>query len=228
MTASTVLTAGQLRERFKAIPETDRQANQDFCIRLWRAISWVERAEAAGADDLEGQFIPLWIAFNSLYGRAAEDGSTVPDHAGWQAFLAAIVKADGEDRLGKILWDEQRHVLKTIDSPYLFKPFWMGEQKDADGKLQQARRRALANFRERASVSLLQELFERVYVLRQQVFHGAATCGSKVNRRILKMGVTVLAIVVPAMIEIMVAAGAAWDWGMVCFPPVDQPESRHE
>lgn len=228
MTASTIPTAEQLRERFRAIPDADRQANQDFSIRLWRAISWLERAEVANEDDLEGQFIPLWISFNSLYGRTGEDGLAVPDHAGWQEFLAAIVKADGEDRIGKILWDEQRQVLKTIDSPYLFKPFWVGEQKDAEGKLQQARRRTMANFGVRASVGLLQELFERIYVLRQQVFHGAATCGSKVNRQTMKMGVTVLSIVVPAMIEIMIVGGPARDWGRICYPPVDQPESRHE
>ena len=183
MTKAGTLTAKALRERFKAIPAEARDANQAFSIRVWRAASWLARAENADDDDLEGKFIPLWIAFNSLYGHQAGDGSIAPDHASWQAFLAEIAKADGDDRLGAVLWDEQRQVLKVIDSPYLFKPFWVGEQADAEGKLQHARRRAMANYQQHTSVGLLQELFERLYVLRQQVFHGAATCGSKVRTR---------------------------------------------
>ena len=69
---------------------------------------------------------------------------------------------------------------------------------------------------------VLQELFERLYVMRQQVFHGAATSGSKLNRTALKRSTAVLARIVPAMVCVMIEAGPGADWGEVCFPPVDQ------
>lgn len=128
---ATQSAAGTLRERFKAIPEGQREANQAFSIRIWRGLSWLERAEAA--DDLEGRFISLWIAFNAIYGHL-EDGTAAPDHASWQEFLARIVRADGRDILGEILWAEQLTILRLIDSKYLFRPFWLG-QPDADEKL---------------------------------------------------------------------------------------------
>jgi hypothetical protein len=69
---------------------------------------------------------------------------------------------------------------------------------------------------------VFQELFERLYVLRQQLFHGAATWGSKLNRPCLKAGAALLGRIIPAVIEIMVAAGPQRDWGQVCFPPVSE------
>ena len=215
-----VRTAAALREEFRAIPEESRDANQAFSIRVWRTLSWLERSEAADEGDLEGKFIPLWIAFNALYGRMADDGGIAPDHASWQEFLGAIVRADGTDQLGRVLWDEQLDVLRMIDSRYLFRPFWLGEQAEADGKLKRARQRAMKSYQSRTSPAVLQELFERIYVLRQQVFHGAATCGSKVNRRTLGMGTRVLSGIIPVMIEIMIASGPDTDWGEVCYPPI--------
>ncbi len=159
-------TAAGLRARFKAIPADRRQHNQAYGIRIWRAISWLERGENAEEGDSEGRFIPLWIAFNALYGRMGPDGSIAPDRAGWQEFLAAAAKADGTDRLGRALWHEQLDVLRMIDSRYLFKPFWLEEHGDAVGRLKQARQRAMRHFQGHSTVGVLQELFERVYVLR--------------------------------------------------------------
>lgn len=62
---------------------------------------------------------------------------------------------------------------------------------------------------------------ERLYVLRMQVFHGAATSGSRLNRPTLEGGARVLAVLVPQMLSIMIAASPSEDWGEVCFPPVE-------
>ena len=50
---------------------------------------------------------------------------------------------------------------------------------------------AMQHYQNRQPVPLLQEVFERIYVLRQQIFHGAATDGSHVNRHTLGMGTRV-------------------------------------
>ena len=57
--------------------------------------------------------------------------------------------------------------------------------------------------------------------LRAQVFHGAATSGSKLNRRQINTGTDILAVLIPAMAAITIDAGPEVDWGEVCFPPVE-------
>lgn len=217
MSDTPLQTAVTLRRRFKAIAQEQRDANQAFSVRVWRGLSWLERAEKAV--DAEGQFISLWIAFNAIYGHMQGDGMNAPDHGSWQAFLAGIVKADGEDRLGQIMWADQRYILRLVDNQYLFRPFWLG-QADADKKLARNRRNVMVHLQNRSTVGVFQELFERLYVLRQQVFHGAATSGSKLNRSYLKAAASLMSKIIPAMIEVMVAAGPRTDWGNICFPPV--------
>jgi len=208
-----------LRTRFKEIPQEQRDDHQAFSVRIWRGLSWLERSESA--PDVEGRFISLWIAFNAVYGYLQEDGFSAPDHATWQAFLAAIAKADTAGHLGRILWDRQVDVLRLIDSKYQFRPFWLGHP-EAEQKLKRSRRQAIMHFNDQSVVGVLEELFERLYVLRQQVFHGAATASSKLNRRAMKLGTGILAAVIPAIIGIMIAAGPEADWGEICFPPVSE------
>ena len=210
-------TADTLRKQFKDIPQEQRDGHQAYSVRVWRGLSWLERSETAA--DMEGRFISLWIAFNAVYGYLQDDGLSAPDHATWQAFLAAIAKADTAGHLARILWDRQVDALRLIDSKYQFRPFWLGHP-DAEEKLKRSRRQAIMHFNDRSVVGVLEELFERLYVLRQQVFHGAATASSKLNRRAMKLGASILAAVIPAIIDIMITVGPEAEWGEVCFPPV--------
>ena len=217
MTEAAGQLAAALRERFKAIPEGRRAANQAFSVRVWRGLSWLERSEAVG--DLEGKFISLWISFNAIYGHLDDDGRNAKDHASWQSFLARMVEHDGEDRLGTIIRNEQISILRLIDNQYIFRPFWIGHDNWKD-KFQKSVRYVLRCYQNNGVVGILQELFERLYVLRAQVFHGAATSGSKLNRRQINTGTEILVALIPAMIAIMIDAGPEVDWGEVCFPPM--------
>lgn len=213
-------TAAALRKHLRQRIDQERLADQPFAIRLWRAISWLARAESLPEADIDGRFIALWIAFNAGYGCLEEGGGlSAPDHARWQQFLAQLVRLDAHDRLWTILWQQQKSVLKLLDSPYQFRPFWLNDPQAPD-KLANARRQAMQQFVQRNVLWLLQELFERLYVLRQQVFHGACTSGSKLNRPVLTRAVEVLAAVVPAMAAIQLEGGPAIDWGELCFPPI--------
>jgi len=218
MAGVTNKSAAEMRDQFRAIPKEQREANQAFSVRVWRGLSWLERAEGI-QDDIEGRFISLWIAFNAIYGHLQGDGMNAPDHASWQGFLAGIVKEDGQDQLGRTMWADQRNILRLVDNRYLFRPFWLG-QADAEDKLARSRRQVMVHLQGRSVIGVFQELFERLYVLRQQVFHGAATCGSKLNRPYLKSGTALLDKIIPAMIDIMIVAGPETDWGALCFPPV--------
>jgi len=210
-------TAESLRKRFRDIPSDAREANQPFSIRMWRGISWLERSESI--EDTDSRFIALWIAFNAIYGCVKEDGLSARDRETWQAFVTRIIQADKTDQLGQILQRNQLKVLHLIENRYLFRPFWLGDP-DADKKLAAARRSAMVNFQNHSCVGIFQELFERLYVLRSQVFHGAATAHSKLNREYLESATGLLAEIAPTMIGIMLEAGPAEDWGSVCFPPM--------
>ena len=50
MDSTAARSAAEMREQFKAIPKDLRDANQAFSIRIWRGLSWLERAE--GVPDL--------------------------------------------------------------------------------------------------------------------------------------------------------------------------------
>ena len=63
-------------------------------------------------------------------------------------------------------------------------------------------------------------VFERLYVLRNQLVHGGATWNSSVNRNQVRDGAAIMGHLVPAIIRIMMENGAAV-WGAPCYPVVD-------
>jgi hypothetical protein len=221
MTDGTCPTAEQLRRRFKKLPARDRQQHPAFTVRLWRGLSWLARAQEAC--DTEGRFISLWIAFNAAYGHPDRPGRSARDHSSWQEFLAHISDRDAHDRLGGILQRRQMDVLKLIDNHWLFKPYWLG-LKTWKRKLDASRRWSMTHLNNGNTNALLQELFERLYVLRQQVFHGAATSGSRLNREYLTPATELLAEIVPTVLSVMLDAGCREDWGELCFPPIPADE----
>jgi hypothetical protein len=208
-----------LRERFKAIPEDQRAANQAFSVRVWRGLSWLERSEAS--EDTEGKFISLWIAFNAIYGYLDDDGRNAADHSSWQSFLAQLVKHDGLSSLDEVVYKNQKYILYLIDNQYIFRPFW-SQQPNWETLFKKSRQNALRDFGNHQILPILQELFERLYILRAQVFHGAATSGSKLNRRQINTGTDILSALVPVMIAVMIDAGTEVEWGEICFPPLGE------
>lgn len=222
MAENRPVAASELRKQFQTIPKDRRDANTAFSIRIWRGLSWLERAEQA--TDADEQFIGLWIAFNAIYGQGDGNGSGSDgrpgDHTTWQAFLAEILRRDGTDILGDLVRRNQMPVLRMIQNKYLFRPFW-DRRPNAEATLKMCCTATVLNFANHLTAGIVQELFERLYVLRAQVFHGAATRGSKLNRANLRNGADLLSKLVPAMVAVMLAAGPEVDWGQICFPPVE-------
>jgi hypothetical protein len=68
MTTKTGITHPELKTKQRAIREGFPQT---MGLRVHRAISWIGRAEACGADD-DAKFIFLWIAFNAAYADEGE------------------------------------------------------------------------------------------------------------------------------------------------------------
>ncbi len=115
-------------------------------------------------------------------------------------------------------------VRMLIDNKFVFQPFWKAlRDHDASGQWEvafaAARKQATAAVLAGDTVKVYEIVFDRLYVLRNQLVHGGATCGSRVNREQLKQACALLAEIVPLMIRLMAESPEA-DWGEVMYPVV--------
>ncbi len=210
-------TADELRKAFREISQSVRQRYQPFAIRVWRGISWLDRAEQAA--ELEDRFIASWIGFNALYGRVDRMNRPWHDRDAYQKFLATVWRRDRDGLLLSTLQARRRTVLSLIGNKYLFEKYWADPGGDHDTLLQVYRDEAAAGLTNGSGLSVLQNVFKRLYVMRIQVFHGASTKGSSLNRRTLNQSADLLRALLPAMIEVMIQRGVRTDWGRISFPP---------
>ena len=67
---------------------------------------------------------------------------------------------------------------------------------------------------------ILDEILARVYLMRCQLVHGAATYGGKLNRTSLKRCVVMMQRLLPALLGVWIEDGADEDWGPMCYPPM--------
>jgi hypothetical protein len=67
---------------------------------------------------------------------------------------------------------------------------------------------------------VLDEILDRVYLMRCQLVHGAATYGGKLNRTSLWRCVTMMQRLLLALLLVWIDHGADEDWGLMCHPPV--------
>jgi hypothetical protein len=72
---------------------------------------------------------------------------------------------------------------------------------------------------------LLDQILERVYLMRCQLVHGAATHGGKLNRTSLKRCVWMMQRLLPSFLMVWIDHAADHDWGVMCYPPL-QPGDR--
>ena len=76
-------------------------------------------------------------------------------------------------------------------------------------------------------LDILEELFDRLYVLRNQLIHGGATWQGSVNRSQVQDGAAIMAFLVPHFINLMLDnPAAAWGIppyaaGTILLPPVE-------
>ncbi len=167
-------------------------------LRVRRATSWLSRAEAEMRD---------------------EPG----DPGAAQRFFVKVCRLDRERVVYDAIWSRFSGPIRLLlDNPYVYKRYWMDRNKPGGGGWQarfaarkERTHHALAR---QDTYAILCELFERLYVLRNQLVHGGATWNSRANRDQVKDGQAILATLVPHFISIMITNHEA-DWGRPHFPP---------
>ncbi|MDO4776468.1 MAG: HEPN domain-containing protein [Cardiobacteriaceae bacterium] len=196
-----------------------------FDLRLYRAISWLKKAEST--EDLDIRFISLWIAFNAAYAKELEAGS-LSDRSAFRQFLHTLCHLDKSQQIYQLVWETfPGSIRMLLDNRFVFQAFWDFQ----NGKISQnawvedfergknKARKALAN---RDTDNVLLIVFDRLYTLRNQLVHGGATHGSGVNRRQLADACAILGRFLPLMLQIMLENHARPDWGKPFYPVIKE------
>lgn len=210
-------TAEALRRKHEANWPRDDAPYGNLALRTYRAISWLEQAERARkAENADLTFTMYWIAFNAAY---AKDLSRVrSEKDAFSAFFNHLLNLD--ERRGVICDTVRGHRPDPIDgllkNRYLFRPFW----NHANGRLSRekwdrefaASNEVLHDRTEASTGPILKTLFDRLYMLRNQLVHGGASWQSSLNRDSVKDGARIMAALVPKFIDIMLDFRKA-QWG---------------
>ncbi|MEQ8785527.1 MAG: HEPN domain-containing protein [Pirellulaceae bacterium] len=218
-------TVHLLRRRWKPHKERllAKGGEQTTCIRFHRACSWLARTEdGAGAEDhdLDLDLISLWIAFNSLYGQWDEQRQEPkPDRETWRAFVDAILRLDRSEYVSGALTDHKRLVMTLLEDKHLSKFFWQEPSAEWAGQSRRSKYKAGNWYTEHRWTMILDHVLDRIYLMRCQLVHGAATYGGKLNRTSLRRCVTMMQRLLPAFLLVWIDHGSDEDWGPICYPP---------
>ena len=193
----------------------EREANlsEDFSpelsLRIHRSLSWLKRGRKQ-AEDADAAFIFYWVAFNALYGsQSHDDGEYDNERRQFRNFFDKISSLDSENTIYNELWKRFSDSVRVLmQNKYVFQPFWNyvnGVPGYADWELSFDRARELGNraMANEDTTQILCIIFDRLYVLRNQVFHGAATWQSSVNRAQIEDARRILAFLVPLFVDLM-------------------------
>lgn len=191
-------------------------------VRLHRAISWLGRAEHE-TKDTDAAFLFLWIAFNAAYAREFGQGENERQRLG--EFIAMLLAADRDKILQAIVFKQFSGPIRTLlGNKYVFEPFWRALREHDpsnrwEASFSASHKAALASIMEGNTATVLSIVFDRLYVLRNQLVHGGATWNSSVNRSQVKDGVRILVTVVPSIVTLMLEHPEV-EFGDVLYPVV--------
>ncbi|MFQ2372783.1 hypothetical protein ACV1C9_13470 [Aeromonas caviae] len=211
----------QLKARHRMAREHSR-ANLN--LRVHRALSWLQRAEQA--EDEDGRFIFLWIAFNAAYATEIDEDYRLSEQATFRAFLEKLCELDEHKQIDNLVWQEFSSSIRILlDTPFVLQSFWdfhSGKISEAQWKerLAQGKKMATLALASGNTPQLLGVVFNRLYTLRNQLIHGGATWNSSINRKQLKDCANLLGKLVPVIIELMMAHPDTL-WGDACYPVVE-------
>jgi hypothetical protein len=192
-------------------------------LRAHRAISWIGRAEACG-DDADARFVFLWIAFNAAYADETEFQQTASgERAAFTSYFGQLVPLDRERHIYKALWRRFSGPVRLLmDNCYVFSPFWQhhnGIEGYADWEARFSASKQVFNgaFQRGDTAKVLTMVFDRLYVLRNQIVHGGSTWNSSVNRAQVRDGAAILGFLLPVFVDLMMD-NPAGDWGRPFYP----------
>jgi len=213
-----------------ALKEKQRALRADFPetmgLRVHRSISWIGRAEQAG-DDHDAAFLFLWIAFNAAYAdERALLGIATGERGAFEDFFAKLVALDVKQNIYSAIWQRFSGPIRNLmQNRYVFNPFWQFHNGVDGYEDWQERFTASAHsfadaLQSTDTARVLSFVFDRLYILRNQLIHGGATWNSAVNRSQVSDSAAILGFLMPVFIDIMMD-NPDEDWGQPFYPVVE-------
>ena len=111
-----------------------------------------------------------------------------------------------------------------LNNKYIFQPFWENTTDNSapewETSFQKSKEKVHKALKNHASSEILSILIDRLYILRNQLIHGASTWKGKLNREQVRDGERFMRHMVPCLIEIMIS-NPDEDWGRTFYPALN-------
>jgi hypothetical protein len=218
------LSIRTLRRRWKPHKERLSRLNGEHPtnVRFHRACSWVQRAEQiTEGNDLDLALIARWVAFNALYGQwDGERHQAVGEIESWKHLLQRLHALDAAGHLVDLLQTHKPLALSIFEDEYLSKYFWKAPGPSAAKRSRSKKLDAQSWYVQQSWLLILDQLVDRIYLLRCQLVHGAATFNSSFNRVAIRRCSMMLDHLIRVFLLIWIEFGADEDWGIMCYPPL--------
>ena len=193
-------------------------------LRAHRAISWIRGAERAVHDgDDDGAFIGYWIAFNAAYVQSPQLQQQFRDKELFRSYFERIARLDRKRVVYDAIWGQFSGPIRTLlANPFVYQPFWRWRHGEAGyahwrEHFDRHSKKAGTALARQDAAAVLEALFDRLYVLRNQLIHGGATWGGGLNREQVRDGVAIMAALVPRFVDLMMD-NPNEDWGEPPYP----------
>ena len=219
----------KLQEEFDKNPpdEKEYKEKEAFLLRLRRGISWLSRAQQMERDvkntdkELDTQVIFLWIGFNALYARDPQED--IGGMKEMEKYFENLLNCPEKpiDNIYKIISGVLKEEFDRLrKNKYISREFWnseMGRYREWERDIR------FPAWKIKFTKRILRCVFQRLYVLRNQLMHGASTWGKTENIDQLIHGAKVMHYLLPVFIEIMLRIPEnEWEkWGKIWYPRVD-------
>ena len=170
---------------------TEDRLPDDLGLRLRRSLSWLDRAEKeTTAGDHDAAFIFYWIAFNAAYQKqhSPVGSPESPEREHFTEYFRRLISLDSESAVYDAVWQRFSESIRVLlENRYVFQPFWNHLNGVPGYENWESRfagsHRTIGNALARQNTEMvLSILFDRLYVLRNQLVHGGATWNGSVNR----------------------------------------------
>ena len=219
---SELQRADALREKFDALAAVrdPRHRDDPLMLRMRRVTSWITSAAREERDD-DTSFICYWVAFNALYGD--DTGLVRLEDTEREIYRRCIEKIVDTGPLGlyRALAGAftEEEISELVSVRFMLAPYWYAGGWEY--ALESDAKRLDNAFQWKNVKDVLGLIFDRLYVLRNQLVHGGATWDGSVNRWEVATGRRFAAFLVPLLAD-RVLDNPDIDWGRPYYPPTNQ------
>ena len=98
--------------------------DEQFSIRIHRALSWLERAERE-TDDPDAGFLFNWISFNANYSIKQDFSKKLSEGQKFRDFFNLIIKVDDDKLIYSSVWSHFTNEIRSIlNNEFIYANFW--------------------------------------------------------------------------------------------------------